>query len=217
MKIKTAEFLTSATGLRDCPPDDLPEFAMIGRSNVGKSSLINMLTERRGLARVSGTPGKTRLLNFFNIASASAGGAGGAGARARAGGWRLVDLPGYGYAKVAQEQRADFGDAIADYIERRENLLCVFVLIDSRLEPQRIDVDFIQWLGERDVPHALVFTKIDKQSAGATGANVERLKQTLRAWRAELPPVFLSSSETKAGRGEILRFIEEMLRGAGAG
>jgi len=208
MKIKSAEFLTSATGLRNCPPDDLPEFAMIGRSNVGKSSLINMLTERRGLAKVSGTPGKTRLLNFFDIVAAVSG----AGARAGAGRWRLVDLPGYGYAKVAQEQRADFGDAIAEYIEQRENLFCVFTLIDSRLEPQRIDIDFIQWLGERDMPHALIFTKIDKQSAGATGANVERLKQALRAWRAEMPPVFLSSSETKAGRGEILRFIEETMR-----
>jgi len=199
MQIHSAEFLTSATGLRNCPPDDLPEFAMIGRSNVGKSSLINMLTERRGLAKVSATPGKTRLLNFFDIVTA-------------AGKWRLVDLPGYGYAKVAQEQRADFNEAVADYIEQRENLLCVFVLIDSRLEPQRIDIDFIQWLGERDMPHALIFTKTDKQSPTATHANVERVKQALLAWRAELPPVFLSSAETKAGRGEILRFIEQTIQ-----
>jgi len=199
MQIKSAEFLTSATGVRNCPPDDVPEFAMIGRSNVGKSSLINMLTGRRGLAKVSGTPGKTRLLNFFSISSATNK-------------WRLVDLPGYGYAKVAQEQRADFNEAVADYIERRENLLCVFVLIDSRLEPQRIDIDFIQWLGERDMPHALVFTKIDKQSPGATRANVGRIQQALLAWRAELPPVFLSSAETKVGRGELLRFIEQTMR-----
>ena len=203
MKIKSAEFLTSATNLRDCPRDGLPEFAMIGRSNVGKSSLINMLAGRRGLAKVSATPGKTRLLNFFNIDTA---------ATARAGRWRLVDLPGYGYAKIAQQQRADFNEAVADYIERRENLLCVFVLLDSRLEPQRIDIDFIQWLGERDMPHALIFTKTDKQSPGATRANVARITQSLLAWRAELPPVFLSSSATSAGRAEILRFIEQTMQ-----
>ena len=203
MKIKSAEFLTSATNLRNCPPDDLPEFAMIGRSNVGKSSLINMLTERRGLAKVSATPGKTRLLNFFDITATASG----AGATK----WRLVDLPGYGYAKVAQEQRADFSEAVADYIEQRENLLCVFALIDSRLEPQRIDIDFLQWLAERDMPHALIFTKTDKQSSTATHANIDRLKQALRAWRAEPLPIFLSSSETKAGRAEILRFIEQTI------
>jgi GTP-binding protein len=203
MKIKSAEFLTSATGLRDCPRDDLPEFAMIGRSNVGKSSLINMLAGRRDLARVSATPGKTRLLNFFDITAAAPG----AGALK----WRLVDLPGYGYAKVAQEQRADFNEAVADYIERRENLLCVFVLIDSRLEPQRIDIDFIQWLGERDMPHALILTKTDKQSATATRSNIERIRQSLLAWRAELPPFFPSSSETNAGRAEILRFIAQAI------
>ncbi len=198
MKITSAEFLTSATGLRSCPRGELPEFAMIGRSNVGKSSLINMLTERRGLAKVSATPGKTRLLNFFAINQGR-------------GQWLLVDLPGYGYAKIAQEKRADFNEAVAVYIEGRENLLCVFVLIDSRLEPQRIDLDFLQWLGERDMPHALVFTKTDKQSPTATRANVDRFKQALSAWRAELPPLFLSSSETKAGRGEILRFIEQTM------
>jgi GTP-binding protein len=203
MKIKSADFLTSATGLSDCPRGDLPEFAMIGRSNVGKSSLINMLAGRRGLAKISSTPGKTRLLNFFDITTA---------ATARAGKWRLVDLPGYGYAKVAQHQRADFNEAVADYIERRENLHCVFVLVDSRLEPQRIDIDFIQWLGERDMPHALILTKTDKQSPAATQANIARLKQSLLAWRAELPPLFPSSSETGAGRGEILRFIEQHMQ-----
>ncbi|MDF9826180.1 GTP-binding protein [Ereboglobus sp. PH5-10] len=195
MKIKSAEFLTSATTLRNCPRADWPEFAMIGRSNVGKSSLINMLTERRNLAKVSATPGKTRLLNFFTINNR----------------WLLVDLPGYGYAKVAQEKRADFNEAVAGYIEGRETLRCVFVLIDSRIEPQRIDIDFIQWLGERDMPHALIFTKTDKQSPTATRANIDRFNQALSAWRAELPPTFLSSSQTKAGRGEILRFIEQTL------
>ena len=199
MKIKSAEFLTSATNLRNCPHAALPEFAMIGRSNVGKSSLINMLTERRGLAKVSATPGKTRLMNFFTINTTNSA----------AGNWTLVDLPGYGYAKVAQEKRADFNEAVASYIEERENLLCVFVLIDSRLEPQRIDIDFIQWLGERDMPHAIIFTKTDKQSPAATRANVDRFKQALSAWRSDLPPCFLSSSTTKAGRGEILRFIEQ--------
>jgi GTP-binding protein len=170
---------------------------MIGRSNVGKSSLINMLTGRRGLAKVSATPGKTRLMNFFAINND----------------WLLVDLPGYGYAKIAREQRADFNEAVAGYIERRETLLCVFVLIDSRLDPQRIDLDFLQWLGERDMPHALIFTKTDKQSPAATRARVDRFKQALSAWRSGLPPIFLSSSETKAGRGEILHFIGQTVAG----
>ena len=203
MKIKSADFLISATNLRNCPRSDLPEFAMIGRSNVGKSSLINMLTERRGLAKVSATPGKTKLMNFFTIKTLNSS----------ANTWTLVDLPGYGYAKVAQGQRADFNEATADYIEGRENLLCVFVLIDSRIEPQRIDLDFLQWLGERDMPHAIVLTKIDKQSPTATRANVDRFNQALSAWRADLPPIFLSSAEQKTGRGEILRFIEQTIAG----
>jgi GTP-binding protein len=195
MKIKSAEFLTSATGLRNCPRTNMPEFAMIGRSNVGKSSLINMLTGCRGLAKVSSTPGKTRLMNFFAINN----------------NWLLVDLPGYGYAKVAREQRADFNETVANYIGRRETLLCVFVLIDSRLDPQRIDLDFLQWLGEHDMPHALIFTKTDKQSPAATRANVDRFKQALSAWCSGLPPIFLSSSETKAGRSEILHFIGQTM------
>lgn len=169
---------------------------MIGRSNVGKSSLINMVTGVRKLAKISATPGKTKLINFFDINKK----------------WRLVDLPGYGYARVGQAERADFNVAVADYIEARENLLCVFVLIDSRLEAQRIDIDFIQWLGERDMPHALIFTKCDKQSASATEANIARFKQTILVWRAELPPVFLSSAETKMGRSEILRFIDDEIK-----
>lgn len=201
MKIKSADFLISATTIRNCPRADWPEFAMIGRSNVGKSSLINMLTGRRNLAKVSATPGKTRLLNFFAINTVNSA----------AGNWLLVDLPGYGYAKIAQEQRADFNEAVAGYIEGRETLRCVFVLIDSRIEPQRIDIDFLQWLAERDMPHAIIFTKTDKQSATATRANVDRFNQAIAAWRAEPPPFFLSSSQTNAGRGEILRFIEQTI------
>ncbi|HEU5078233.1 MAG TPA: ribosome biogenesis GTP-binding protein YihA/YsxC [Opitutaceae bacterium] len=186
----------SAPDLRSCPKVLRPEFAFIGRSNVGKSSLVNMLTQKKGLAKASDAPGKTKLLNFFLINRS----------------WYLVDLPGYGFAKVGRKDRAEFNRAVADYLENRENIACVFALIDSRLPPQKIDLQFLQWLSETPAPFAIIFTKVDKQSASQTESNVARFRQTLaEAWGADLPPMFNSSAETKAGRSEILRFIDEML------
>jgi GTP-binding protein len=191
MKIKSAEFKTSAPDLRSCPAWTWPEFAFIGRSNVGKSSLINLLSGRRELAKISGTPGKTQLLNFFLINGA----------------WALVDLPGYGYAKVTQERRADFNEAVAEFLAGRANLRRVFVLIDARLAPQAIDLDFLRWLERCTVPRVLVFTKTDKQSASQSRANIDAFKQALQEWRTELPPILTSSAKTGAGRAEILAAI----------
>lgn len=191
MKINSAEFKVSAPGLRSCPAWSLPEFAFIGRSNVGKSSLINLLTGRRELAKVSATPGKTQLMNFFLIN----------------GRWSLVDLPGYGYAKVGQMQRADFNEAVADYLANRPNLRRVFVLIDSRLPPQAIDLDFVQWLERCPAPYAIVFTKTDKQSAAQTREKTALFERAMTAWRAELPPIFMSSAKDGFGRGDILAAI----------
>ena len=191
MKIKSAEFEVSATGLAGCPRRALPEFALIGRSNVGKSSLLNLLTHRKELARTSNTPGKTALINFFLVNEA----------------WRLVDLPGYGYAKVAEKQRVAFNQAVAEFLADREFLRRVFVLIDSRLSPQAVDLEFIEWLEGMGRPFTLVFTKIDKQSAAQTRVSVDRFKETLRARRSELPPIILSSAETGTGRAEILAAV----------
>ena len=196
MKIKSAEFEVSAPDLRACPAWALPEFAFIGRSNVGKSSLINLLTERRDLAMVSDAPGKTKLINFFILNRA----------------WCLVDLPGYGYAKVGKQRRAEFNAAVADYLSKRRNLRCVFVLIDSRLPPQPIDLEFLQWLEECTVPYALVFTKTDKQSAAQGQANIKAFTAALAAWRATPPDVLVSSAKTKAGRMDILNYIEATLK-----
>lgn len=196
MKIKSATFEISAPNLAAAPRLALPEFAFIGRSNVGKSSLLNLLAEKRDLARVSDLPGKTRLLNFYSINL----------------NWRLVDLPGYGYAHVAKSERADFNQAVAEYIEGRENLRGVFVLVDSRLEPQAIDLDFLEWLAGTGVPFAIIFTKIDKQSLSQTQASIARFKQA--AALDELDPVpllFACSAKTKAGRTDILRYIEKKL------
>lgn len=191
MKIKSAEFATSAPDLRACPAWALPEFALIGRSNVGKSSLINLLAGRAALAKVSDTPGKTKLLNFFAINSV----------------WSLVDLPGYGYAKVGREQRYEFNNAVAEFIERRDNLRRVFVLIDSRLPPQAIDTEFLRWLDGTTAPFTLVFTKTDKQSPTQTRAQIETFMTALAEWRSEVPPFIVSSSRTKAGRSELLAAI----------
>ena len=196
MKIKSATFETSAPNLAAAPRLALPEFAFIGRSNVGKSSLLNLLAEKRDLARVSDLPGKTRLLNFYSINL----------------NWRLVDLPGYGYAHVAKSERAEFNEAVAAYIEGRDNLRGVFVLIDSRLEPQAIDLAFIEWLAGTGVPFAIIFTKIDKQSLSQTQSSIARFNKV--AALAELDPapaLFASSAKTKAGRTEILRYIEQKL------
>ncbi|MSU72240.1 MAG: YihA family ribosome biogenesis GTP-binding protein [Opitutus sp.] len=195
MKIKSAEFEVSAPDLRACPKWALPEFAFIGRSNVGKSSLINLLTERRKLAKVSDAPGKTKLINFFLINGA----------------WCLVDLPGYGYAEVGKQRRLEFNDAVAGFISGRRNLRCVFVLIDSRLPPQPIDIEFLRWLEGCAVPFALIFTKTDKQSASQGRANIDVFKKTMGEWRTELPDILTSSSKTSAGRSDILTYIAATL------
>jgi GTP-binding protein len=195
MKIKSAEFEMSAPDLRSCPKWALPEFALIGRSNVGKSSLINSLTERRDLAKVSDTPGKTKLINFFVINDA----------------WCLVDLPGYGYAEVGRQRRLEFNAAVADFLSGRRNLRCVFVLIDSRLPPQPIDLEFLRWLETCGVSFALVFTKTDKQSAAQGSANIELFKKATAEWRAVPPTILGSSAKTGAGRSTILDHIEATL------
>jgi GTP-binding protein len=195
MKIKSSAFEISAPGLRACPNWNLPEFAFIGRSNVGKSSLINLLTARRDLAMASAMPGKTKLINFFRVN----------------GNWSLVDLPGYGYAKVATQDKHEFNQAVAEYIEKRPNLAAVFLLIDSRLEPQRIDLDFLRWLAGCEVDYALVFTKADKQSAAQTQARIDTFLAAVADITAETPPVFSCSSVSKQGRDEILGYIAEAL------
>jgi GTP-binding protein len=195
MKIKSAEFEVSAPDLASCPNWGLPEFALIGRSNVGKSSLVNMLTERRELAKVSDAPGKTQLINFFIINAT----------------WCLVDLPGYGYAEVGKQRRLEFNDAVADFLAGRRNLQCVYVLIDSRLPPQPIDIEFLQWLESEGVPYALIFTKTDKQSAQRGQAAMNAFMKGVGAWRTSLPEVFASSSKSRAGRGDILASIGRRL------
>jgi GTP-binding protein len=195
MKIKSAVFDVSAPDLESCPKSALPEFAFIGRSNVGKSSLINMLAERRELAKVSVTPGKTKLINFFVIN----------------GTWTLVDLPGYGYAEAAKWKRNAFNKAVGDYLGQRRNIFCVFVLIDSRLTPQRIDLEFVDWLADCAVPFVLVFTKTDKHSAAHTQANIALFKQSMSERVGVLPEVFISSAKTRSGRSEILGYIEQTL------
>ena len=195
MKIKSAEFKLSAPNLESCPKSALPEFAFIGRSNVGKSSLINLLVERKDFAKVSDTPGKTKLINFFLLNNK----------------WHLVDLPGYGYAEVARKEHADFARAVTDYLENRTNLACVFVLIDSRLPPQKIDLEFINWLATCGVAFVLVFSKIDKLSATQLQANIALFQQRMLEAFTDLPQIFTSSAKTKSGRTEILNFIEQTL------
>lgn len=196
MKILSAEFETSATDLRGCPNWNLPEFALIGRSNVGKSSLINLLANHKTLAMASSTPGKTKLLNFFRMNK----------------NWSLVDLPGYGYAKVATQDKHEFNKAVADYIEKRPNLALVFVLIDSRLEPQRIDLEFLRWLVGCDIDFALVFTKADKQSPTKTRAAIDTFLATAAEFLPEPPPpVFACSSLAKTGREDVLKHIASAL------
>lgn len=191
MEIKSATFVISNTRVDKCPQHNLPEYAFIGRSNVGKSSLINMLTGRKGLAMTSATPGKTLLINHFLIND----------------NWYLVDLPGYGYAKRGQKLQAELTRIINDYILGREQLTSLFVLIDSRLEPQKIDVDFINWLGENAVPFSIVFTKADKLGRGKLGLNVQRFLDNMKQQWEELPPYFVTSSLDKSGRDELLDYI----------
>ncbi|WP_238480263.1 ribosome biogenesis GTP-binding protein YihA/YsxC [Mangrovibacterium lignilyticum] len=183
----------SNTSLQKCPSPDMPEFAFIGRSNVGKSSLINMLTNHKKLAKTSSRPGKTQLINHFLINET----------------WYLVDLPGYGYAKVSKSHRNKFQAYITDYIINRPNLYCLFVLIDARHEAQKIDMEFIEWLGEKQIPFVLVFTKSDKLSKNQVSSNVANYKKHLKKSWEELPPILLSSAETGLGKEDILRFIAE--------
>ena len=195
MDIIKSEFVTSSANIGQCPTKLLPEFAFIGRSNVGKSSLINMLTERKSLAKVSSKPGKTQLINHFIINDS----------------WYLVDLPGYGWAKVAKTEKAKWGVMIHDYLLERESLLNLFVLVDSRLEPQKIDVEFINWLGEQGIPFAIVFTKADKQSKNKTESNIAAYRRLLKNYWEELPPIFSTSSFKKEGREQILKFIDGVI------
>ncbi|MBF1377176.1 MAG: YihA family ribosome biogenesis GTP-binding protein [Porphyromonadaceae bacterium] len=194
MVIKSAEFVISNSRVEKCPTTGLPEYAFIGRSNVGKSSLINMLTARKGLAMTSQKPGKTQLINHFIINDA----------------WYLVDLPGYGYARLGKDSRDSLRRMIEDYVLERKELVLLFVLLDCRHDPQKIDLEFIQWLGEEGVPFALVFTKADKLSKGRLSANVEAYKAKLHEEWEELPPIFVTSSEERMGRDELLGYIEEI-------
>jgi len=192
--IKQARFLISNTDVRKCPTPDRPEYAFIGRSNVGKSSLINMLVGQNSLAKVSVKPGKTQLINHFIIDE----------------NWYLVDLPGYGYAKIAISVKEKFQKLISRYILERQNLYCLFVLIDIRHSPQQIDVEFITWLGENHIPFAIIFTKADKLGKVSAAKNVAAYTQELKKLWEELPPVLVSSSVDGTGRDEIISFIEKV-------
>jgi len=194
MEIKKAEFSLSAPMVTMCPKDNKPEYAFIGRSNVGKSSLINMLTNNRRLAKTSATPGKTLLINHFIINNE----------------WYLVDLPGYGFAKRSKKEIVRLEQMIQGYILQREQLVNVFVLIDVRLEAQKIDLEFIEWLGRSSVPFAIVFTKADKLSVTKVSQNVEAYKKVLLETWEELPPIFVTSSEKKQGRDEVLDYIGQI-------
>lgn len=194
MIIKSATFICSNTKVSALPTANMPEYAFIGRSNVGKSSLINMLVNQHGLAKTSQKPGKTQLINHFLVNEK----------------WYIVDLPGYGYAKVSKSSREKWEKFIRNYITKRESLQCVFVLIDSRLEPQKIDLEFCCWMGEIQVPFALIFTKADKQSMVKTDQNVALFKKALKGWFEEIPPYFVTSAEKGLGRDKVLDFIEEV-------
>mgnify|MGYP001043975081 FL=1 len=194
MIIKSTQFVISNTDIKLCPKDGKPEYAFIGRSNVGKSSLINMITERNKLAKTSGRPGKTQLINHFIINDE----------------WYLVDLPGYGYAKASKTSRAKWEKFISEYLTQREELLNVFVLLDCRLEPQQIDLEFMNWCGEKEIPFSMVFTKIDKVSSTVLQKNLAKYKKEMLKYWDELPPVFTTSAESKFGREKILNYIERI-------
>lgn len=195
MLIQSAVFIKSSTGLKDCPPPDRPEYAFIGRSNVGKSTLLNVLTGRKKLAKISSTPGKTQTINHFIINDS----------------WYLADLPGYGYARASKSSRRQWSQFTDVYIKKRDNLVSLFVLIDSRHEPLKADYDFIEYLGINSIPFARVFTKSDKISSNSLKSNIARHDSLmLDSWES-LPPTFISSSITKAGRDDILAYIEETL------
>ncbi len=196
MQIKEAVFVISNTELKNCPTDKKPEFAFIGRSNVGKSSLINMLTGKKNLAKTSGTPGKTQLINHFLIDD----------------NWYIVDLPGYGYAKASKSMRSKWEKFISDYLTKRETLMNIFVLLDARLEPQKIDIEFMNWCGEKGLPFSLVFTKIDKLSSSVLQKNLAKYKKEMLKYWEEMPPVYTSSSTSGHGKEPLLNYIELILK-----
>lgn len=194
MEIKEARFLISNTDVEKCPKPDLPEYAFIGRSNVGKSSLINMITRKKALAKTSGSPGKTRLINHFIVDDQ----------------WYLVDLPGYGYAKIAKTERKKWERLTRNYILLRKNLYCLFVLVDSRHDPQKSDLEFMEWLGLSQVPFAIVFTKTDKLKPEVLNQKLKNYEQEmLRTWEY-MPEIFVTSSETGTGRSELLKYIDTL-------
>lgn len=196
LTIKNAEFLISNTTVDNCPESDKHEFAFIGRSNVGKSSLINMLLNKKGLAKTSQQPGKTQLINHFIINNE----------------WFLVDLPGYGYARISKAHREIFEEMITNYLQKRTNLITTFVLIDCRLEPQKIDVEFMNWCGEKGIPFSMVFTKADKLSSSQLQRNLMQYKKELKKYWEELPPVFITSASSGLGREKVLNYIDELLK-----
>lgn len=198
MAIHSAAFVISSPDVAQCPPSPLPEYAFIGRSNVGKSSLINCLCRQKGLAKTSSKPGKTLLINHFLIN----------GGTPQA--WHLVDLPGYGYAQAGKQQREKLRRMIERYCRMREPLVSLFVLIDCRLQPQTIDLEFMQWLGENSIPFAIVFTKADKVGKQQLRQNIQNYKETLFATWEELPPIFLTSSEKNIGSDELINYIEQL-------
>ncbi len=193
-EIKQAEFVKSSQSIKECPDASKPEFAFIGRSNVGKSSLINMLCNRNKLAKISSTPGKTQLINHFLIDES----------------WYLVDLPGYGYAKVSKSLRSTFGKMIKEYIVERKNLINLYVLIDSRHSIQKLDLEFMLWLGEKGIPFSIVFTKADKSSSGTVNKNLKQYKKKLLEHWETLPPCYLSSSVSKLSKAEIINDIQHL-------
>lgn len=206
MEIVSGKYIISSPGYKDCPPADKPEYAFIGRSNVGKSSLINMLTGQHNLAKISNTPGKTKLINHFEIIFQPSPSSHGRreGKKMK---WNIADLPGYGYATVSQTARNNWENMIESYIRKRENLVCLFVLIDSRHEPQAIDLEFINQLGEWQTAFVLVFTKIDKNKPGATTRNVDAFLNTMALSWEQPPPYFLTSATKKTGRKPLLDYI----------
>ena len=196
MEINYANYIGSYPSLNSCPKTTQPEYAFIGRSNVGKSSLLNMLTGRKGLAKVSNTPGKTQTINYFQINES----------------WHLVDLPGYGYAKISKTKRFAWEKMIANYLQNRSNLVCIFVLLDAYIPPQKIDVEFINWMGEIHVPFVIVYTKTDRIRGGEEGRdkNIKAIQDELLKYWNDLPQQFISSSNDKTGRDEILSFINNL-------
>jgi GTP-binding protein len=194
MQIKSAEFLMSNSEVAKCPKDRLPEYAFIGRSNVGKSSLINMLMLRKSLAKTSGRPGKTQLINHFLINK----------------NWYLVDLPGYGYARVSKTSKKTFQKFITNYFEKREQMILAFVLVDCRHEPQPIDLEFMQWMGESGIPFNIIFTKADKLKPKALERNIALYAEKMLETWEEMPPYFITSASDSIGRDEVLKYIEEL-------